>query len=126
MTSNTTDIMERRRIVAEAIRAESLMEFDISSWGKKTDCGTAGCIAGHAVAVFAPDFWRLHLRGEPVGLVKDKAAEILGLTEEEADGLFVGSDDGEDPIWPSQVAWAMATPDQAADALLSLPAPEVS
>ena len=126
MTSNTTDVMERRRIVAEAIRAGELMEFDISSWGKKTDCGTAGCIAGHAVAVFAPDFWRLHLRGEPVGLVKDKAAEILGLTEEEAHGLFVGEGRLAGRFWPPHVEWGMATPDQAADALLSLLAPEVS
>ena len=126
MTSNTTDVMERRRIVAEAIRAGELMTFDISSWGVKTDCETRGCIAGHAVAIFEPDLWHLYLAGLSGGSIIDKAAEILGLTEEEADGLFVGGDDGEDPIWPYKGAWNVATPDQAADALLSIPAPEVS
>ena len=107
MTSNTTDVMERRRIVAEAIRAGELMEFDISSWGVKTDCETRGCIAGHAVAVFEPDFWRQFLSGKPVGSVKDKAAEILGLSEEEAHGLFVGEGRLAGRLWPSQVAWAI-------------------
>ena len=127
MTSNTTDVMERRRIVADAIRAGELMEFDISTWGKKTDCGTAGCIAGHAVAVFEPDFWRQFLSGKPVGSVKGKAAEILGLTADEAGGLFVGEGYLAERLWPNKGGWSFVTPDQAADALLSLPAPaEVS
>ena len=124
MTSNTTDVMERRRIVAEAIRAESLMEFDISTWGHETDCGTCGCIAGFAVAIFDNDMWSDYLRDDSTGDIEGKAAEILGLTEDEADGLFVGEGYLAERLWPNKGGWSFAAPDQAADALLSLPAPE--
>ena len=126
MTSNTTDIMERRRIVAEAIRAGELMMFDISTWGEINDCGTAGCIAGYAVAIFDNDMWCDYLRDDEIGDVEAKAAEILGLTADEADGLFVGEGYLAERLWPNKGGWSFAAPDQAADALLSLPAPEVS
>ena len=127
MTSNTTDVMERRRIVADAIRAETLMKFDMSSWGEIKDCGTAGCIAGYAVAIFDNDMWSNYLRDDSTGDIEAKAAEILGLSEAEVDGLFVGEGYLAERLWPNKGGWSFATPDQAADALLSLPAPaEVS
>ena len=77
------------------------MRFDMRDWGH---CGTSGCIAGHAVAVYAPDSWELRTRSniEPV------ARQLLGLSESEGRRLFT-------PREPED--YALITPAMAASVL---------
>lgn len=76
-------------------------EWRQSTYATVTDCGTAHCIAGHAVAMTvgvtrdqngvlspAPAFVTFH----------DEGMHQLGLTEDEAQDLFVNTLDGEDMV----------------------------
>ncbi len=80
-------------------------EFNMSTWGLRTSCGTSACLAGHASVTLAGDTPSVqYLNGRvlfdyvtPVGRSKDdepvyvaeRAAELLGLDECEADFLFM-------------------------------------
>lgn len=85
-----------------------------SMWARRTECGTAFCFAGHAVAIAYPgavfdfgddvlfgdevdDAYHVTLPGEsePRG-VRDVAMERLGLNEGEANELFDSYNDLED------------------------------
>lgn len=69
-----------------------------SVWGEEIDlgCGTAHCIAGHAVAIkgylpFRHEYWgqvwAVQEPGKPISTF-DLAMQLLGLTRDEADTLF--------------------------------------
>ena len=120
------DIMKRRRTVADALREESLMKFNISTWGEKNSCGTSACIAGYAVAIFDNEMWLNFLRdGTAVMDIENKAAEILGLTEEEADGLFLNIGPLAQTIWTSRIYYDNEiTSDLAANTLMAMPRPD--
>jgi hypothetical protein len=70
-------------------------EWDQKVWAKRTDCGTACCLAGTALAIQGYEFeWSFGAfsreafataDGENIG---DTAQEELGLTDDEADALF--------------------------------------
>lgn len=77
--------------------------FDFGSWFEKTSCGTTACIAGTAAWLAG---WEPVFDGEVVALAAlaedvvkdgerrytyDLAAELLGLTDDQANELFVGA-----------------------------------
>jgi len=62
----------------------------------QSECGTAGCIAGHAIAVYRPEIWR---RLEARSWL---ANPILGLSSEEGKALFFP--DGMQDITPAMAA----------------------
>ncbi len=73
--------MNVQRISALIAHLEALPpeRFDMSDWWYERLCGTAGCIAGHAVELFAP---AMEHRGSYW------AREVLDITTEQADSLF--------------------------------------
>lgn len=71
--------------------------YDQSEWGRTNDCGTVGCVAGHAaeLAGYRLDVDGLFgaaVRSDDVGResTRDVARDALGLTDEEAARLFAG------------------------------------
>ncbi len=66
--------LELARIIREGLPG---VKFKMCHWGH---CGTAGCIAGHAVFVYAPEKRR--------GDVRAVARALLGVTEEQTGELF--------------------------------------
>ncbi len=65
-------------------------QFDMSAFGSMWDCGFVGCIAGHAlnragISVLS----LLDLDNFNTGAVVTRAAEVLGLSEELAEELFL-------------------------------------
>jgi hypothetical protein len=101
-----------RRLARKLRRLRHEEHFDQSIWGSKTACGTAACIAGHAVLMAG---WRLRSsEDDPTYLdlcvkkngttdsVEDAAARLLGVSAEDyAYDLFSG-----DPAlsWPPPYA----------------------
>lgn len=67
-------------------------------WVSKTPCGTAHCIAGHAVVLSGGQFVTLNrVRiGEKVQNVHNVAADLLGLDDRTADDLFDAGNTRED------------------------------
>jgi len=73
------------------------MGFDMEEWAEVTTCGTTGCIAGHAIAAWEPEYWAA-LLGPSIPAWMEKvrthgevlvvAARLLGLTKERAFRLF--------------------------------------
>jgi hypothetical protein len=78
------------------------------------DCGTAACIAGWAAFLFSREAvsarYSEDLDSPPV---HDIAAGLIGLTEREADNLFV-------PMGPGFLAWSQITNAHAAAVLTHL------
>ena len=70
-------------VFAEELRKEPFQFFNMKYYISQDNasCGTAGCIAGHAVDYFDPGVRRAGIR--------EKATDILDLTREEASALFV-------------------------------------
>lgn len=111
--------VERITTLRDHIAALPPEKFNLGSWfsspvklptaGAFHKCGTSACIAGWALVLFAPD--------EPLYMVDvpNDAAEILGLTNEQANDLFTperadyaGEDDRPggvlpDPLWLGDV-----------------------
>jgi hypothetical protein len=94
--------IEKLRAVLAKIEADPTL-WDQAFWIKRTDCGTAGCFAGWACMLDGAKPIGLRHWDEGVeqaaevitsaGVVQDvdsAAAEILDLTEPEADILFYG------------------------------------
>jgi hypothetical protein len=72
--------------------------WDQSMWSKQTECGTAYCFAGHAVALTYPDA-QLHFYSDTVTIypgtplaedvqISETASELLGLDGYESEVLF--------------------------------------
>ena len=60
--------------------------FNMTGWFyEKEECGTVGCIAGHAAALFALDPYRDRTGHKSIS---DVAMVALGLDDYEASGLF--------------------------------------
>lgn len=72
----------------------NLLEFDMSAWQVKTDCGTSCCLAGAAVQFGDPHFAEVRLRttnGNDNSLysgTRTRAQALLELTDRQADDLF--------------------------------------
>ena len=82
------------------------IEFDMGV--VRNTCGTAGCIAGFAVAVYERSRW------DAGGFHSDHAARLLGLSSRQADELFF-------PVSTEGMgACSGITADQAANALESV------
>jgi hypothetical protein len=67
-----------------------------SVWRSEIPCGTAACFAGWAVQMFAPDTAvlsgaRVYFPDRRELVVRDYAMELLGLTDNQSDLLFGGS-----------------------------------
>lgn len=91
--------VEECRAVYKAILADPL-SHDQEHFGIKTPCGTSLCIAGHAVKLFKPEVMRWIVDQEdltkaflehidPERTVEEEAREILGLSCDEAEELFL-------------------------------------
>jgi hypothetical protein len=69
-------------------------EWNQQNWGLQTDCGTAFCVAGHAVAMTGHTLvWRGQMLvgvddGRTAADIRRTAREELGLTGEQAGVLF--------------------------------------
>ena len=66
-------------------------QFDMDDWGRETDCGTVGCLAGHTMLQAGYeicDFVYLRPDGSRVGDHAREAASLLGLTEVDRFGEF--------------------------------------
>lgn len=106
---------ERMYVLADLIETISPEKFNISNWTLDVeplpdgsghhyvnqeidanlsayDCGTAGCIAGWAVALKND----LDLKSFPLGSVAIEACDYLGITMEEGQSLFYF---GQNSIW---------------------------
>lgn len=69
------------------------VKFDMMYFGEKNRCGTFGCIAGHAVALFNPETWQSRLEGYIIGRgIFEGARDLLELTHHEATELFLPDD----------------------------------
>lgn len=103
MTETTVNVPLLRKVL-DHITAHP-EEHDQQSWGIKTSCGTAYCVAGHALAMSGVDFrWEYQLgavraiytaEGEDVF---EAGRQILGLDFEGADDLFESSN-SLDVLW---------------------------
>jgi len=82
--------------------------FNMNKWFEKRGCGTVACIAGHAFALWKPSLSpdQAQLMDHPEAYVYNMGKEILGLTEREADHLFLG-------YWTNKPTHAI-TPQEAA------------
>lgn len=96
-----TPNIERLDAVLAYIKAHP-DEHDQDVWRKKTECGTTMCFAGHAVAMFTPDAEWVHIPLQPndfdkvtingqMKTVAQVAADLLGLSDDDADTLFYGA-----------------------------------
>ncbi len=83
------------------------IKFDMET--VRNDCGTAGCIAGLAVAVYRRDIW------DTGYFCTDIAARLLGLSKCQQDELFFPISTG-----GHMAACSRITADQAATALESV------
>ncbi len=75
-------VTQKRCLELARIIREGLPGVRFNMCITQNDCGTSGCIAGHAVAVYRPEIWR---KGHVHSL---QAVEILGLSKEEHEALF--------------------------------------
>lgn len=85
---------------AEAAKTDGTCQWNQGNYAWKTTCGTAYCIAGYVVAISdLPDATqevmssgcvRLWINGE-LTCWADAADELLGLTDEEGDALYWGT-----------------------------------
>jgi hypothetical protein len=97
--------IENIRAVAARIRALKPVEYNQEELGLRTHCGTAACIAGHAVLqhggtlLFREDSdWSYYCAlDDEERDTWDAGMEVLGLNSDEAESLFGG-----DPLvdWP--------------------------
>ena len=71
--------LELARIIREGLEG---VRFNMQTF--RNSCGTAGCIGGHAVAIYAPEIWATGSGCD----VKAPAKELLGLTIGQAEELF--------------------------------------
>ena len=75
--------LELARIIREGLEG---VEFDMSSWCEAYGgCGTAGCIAGHACAVYDKAVWQPGWGGQ----IFMSAGILLGLSDNQAQRLFL-------------------------------------
>lgn len=74
--------------LARVIRdGSSGLKFEMHQY--MNSCGTAGCIAGHALFLYDEEFfWYCTTHDTPIRTESDRAGDLLGLTEREADYLF--------------------------------------
>ncbi len=63
------------------------LRFDMGTFRQ---CSTAGCIAGWAVAVYAPNIWADKEAFDSIDDIPDIARKLLHLSHGEADELFLG------------------------------------
>lgn len=92
---------------AADIRA-GLIQFSMVTYGDVIECGAVGCIAGHIVARHDTEFWSVWSRLGS-GRIANRAVELLGISEDQADQLFLGQ-------WPGQPSMCRITAEQAAQA----------
>lgn len=92
--------MDKQRILALADAIEGSapppiegLEFYMNEWAQARGCGTKGCIAGWALAMWAPNVWQRALaEGDMVHQYEEVTAtarELLGLDEFDASRLFL-------------------------------------
>ncbi len=71
--------LELARIIREGLEG---VRFDMQTF--RGYCGTAGCLAGYAIAVYAPELWAAVSACD----IKLPAQRLLGLTDRQAEELF--------------------------------------
>ena len=116
-----------RRVQAKLRRMHHGGHLDMASFARKTDCGTAYCIGGYALLMagyktktvkdqkyldwLAPDGRQLSWSDDGPNSIWGSAQKILGLTEEQANRLFI------DDLWPDEFndQWQLNDPKVAAD-----------
>ena len=78
------------------------INFDMSHFAGLHDCGTAACIAGYAIAMKVKSYSSDDIYAVIGADFIQPAAEILGLTYEQGDALFLpGCFDGWEKITPA-------------------------
>ena len=71
----------------EEMRKREMPEgFNMCDWISKADCGTVGCIAGHAACLFREQDDRT---SSTYYGIKSEAKRALGISERQAQNLFV-------------------------------------
>lgn len=88
---------ELLRAVGDRVAAHPDL-YDQAEWAQPDDCGTRGCVAGHAVELadgytFQTRYFHGSITNDPTGAqipTAIAAREVLGLTEGEATILFAG------------------------------------
>ena len=75
--------LELARIIREGLPG---VIFSMNAFREDTSCGTTACIAGHAVAVYAPNVWRL----KKTEKIDETAQRLLGLDDVDKLNLFYG------------------------------------
>ena len=79
---------ERMLKLADYIEGLPAFMFVMTRWYKEHKCGTIGCIAGHAVALFGNGDVRAMARTYPVSETFNLASDLLGLDKKDAKHLF--------------------------------------
>ena len=75
--------LELARIIREGLPG---VRFDMNEWGGKSfECDTPACIAGYACAVYDKTAWL----SRDFARIRESAGELLGLSKETNDQLFV-------------------------------------
>lgn len=90
MSTLNIDLLQK---VKAAILAEP-EHFDMSWWTQENDCGTAGCIAGWAVALAGGKSLGLVHARRLAGHIAQEARDSLQISQEESNKLFLGE------YWP--------------------------
>lgn len=72
------------------------VQFNMSSWGNRTDCGTAACLAGSIAAMRLPHLYTAFAFNQEIDgaipRIPQLVDQLLGLTDKESDDLFCPSD----------------------------------
>ena len=102
---NRKRLIELRDVLRSRRYPEGYDRFNMEEY--KSQCGTAGCIAGLAVAMFSPKTWSDVVSGFDV---EEKAQNLLRLNEKITEKLF----------FPGDINLYVVTPEMAADAIDSL------
>ena len=79
-------------------RETELNGFNMAYVAGTTDCGTAGCIAGHTLSLFTPT------KDPNADLEMEEVGELLGLTPTQATELFMAPRRRLDEITPAEAA----------------------
>jgi hypothetical protein len=99
-----------RRLAKHMRRIRHEAHYNQATFARKTECGTAACIAGHAVLL--ADGRLPREKGVPKYFdheaIQDRARKLLGLSPMRAARLFCGDPRG-DIQWPNEFALRFAS-----------------
>ena len=89
---------------------DQIKGFNMARWFSDRECGTAGCIAGHTISLFASEEEKERVLNSPIFLPSAIARNLLDIDSFDALTLFQ----------PNTLSWNQITPKEAAQAIRKL------